>query len=127
MNERGGGSRDAYGVGGGGRDRREMFLAENSRLEPPPSRDGRETRRVRRFRGIHGTRTGGIDTQLDPAAAGNYASAAASLVLGLPFLHDLLCGTRLTSLRLLVPGDGSRLCVLPVQVLLYLRKVFPGN
>ena len=104
-----------------------FFLAENSRLEPPPSRDGQETRSTPIPEDTGNTRTGGVDTQLDPAAAGNYASVAASLVLGLPFLHDLLCGTRLTSLRLLVPGDGSRLCVLPVQVLLYLRKVFPGN
>ena len=45
------------------------------------------------------------------------------MVLGLPFLHDLLCGAWLAVLGRLISRNGFLLGVPPVEVLLHLRKI----
>ena len=58
---------------------------------------------------------------------GGRSSGPASLVLGLPFLYDLLCSTWLTPVGRSILGNETSLCVSLVEVLLLLRKVFPGG
>ena len=67
-------------------------------------------------------RAQGVDAQ-SKLRLGAQGSEATGLVLGLPFLHDLLRGTWLTVLRLLIPRNRRCFPKPPIEVLLQLRKV----
>lgn len=62
----------------------------------------------------------GNDRWLD-FADGGQPSGAAGLVLGLPFLPDLLRSALLAPVGRLVLRDGRNLRVLPIEVLFHLR------